>query len=140
MMTSHHRRYTGAEDPFVFLDSRGYWHLLVHRYRFSDGPGVAPADILVAGHGYSLDGRTWQFNKAQPFNSLIVHTTGPPTPSAFERTQAIFRSRVALNRTSVCILTVACGRFNTKASQWFGCLKIHSDDDVTPPMVTSHRR
>ena len=36
-----------------YFDARGRWHLLVHRYRFGDGPGVAPSDNLVAGHGYN---------------------------------------------------------------------------------------
>ena len=47
---------SGASFPVHlvrYFDARGHWHLLVHRYRFGDGPGVAPADILVAGHGYN---------------------------------------------------------------------------------------
>ena len=72
--------YTGVEDPFLYFDARGHWHLLVHRYRFGDGPGIAPSDILVAGHGYSLDGWAWEFSSVPPFDSLIQHHTGPATP------------------------------------------------------------
>ena len=72
--------FTGVEDPFLYFDARGHWHLLVHRYQFSDGPGVAPYDNLVSGHGYSMDGKAWEFSSVPPFDSLISHHTGPATP------------------------------------------------------------
>jgi hypothetical protein len=72
--------YSGVEDPYLYFDARGHWHLLAHRYQFSDGPGVAPYNILVSGHGYSMDGRVWEFGTVQPYDSVIHHHTGPATP------------------------------------------------------------
>eukprot|EP00036_Acanthoecidae_sp_10tr_P014772 CAMPEP_0206291816 /NCGR_PEP_ID=MMETSP0106_2-20121207/3311_1 /ASSEMBLY_ACC=CAM_ASM_000206 /TAXON_ID=81532 /ORGANISM="Acanthoeca-like sp., Strain 10tr" /LENGTH=841 /DNA_ID=CAMNT_0053722381 /DNA_START=158 /DNA_END=2683 /DNA_ORIENTATION=- len=69
--------YQGTEDPFLFLDKNRHWHMLTHRYRFSDGPGAT--SVLVAGHAFSRDGLEWQFSDAAPYSNIIEHTSGPPT-------------------------------------------------------------
>ena len=69
----------GAEDPFLYFDARGNWHLLAHRYRYSDGPGTLAGDILVSGHGFSRDGLSWAMSANPPFDSVIRHTSGPAT-------------------------------------------------------------
>jgi hypothetical protein len=73
--------YQGTEDPYLYLDSTGEsenWHLLVHRYRFTDGPG-SESSVLVAGHGFSRDGHEWAFSSNPPYDNAISHTDGGTT-------------------------------------------------------------
>lgn len=71
--------YLGVEDGFLFLDARGGWHLLAHRYNYTNGAGVSPKDNLVAGHAFSQNGVDWHFSDVPPYNSELPHTDAPPT-------------------------------------------------------------
>ena len=71
--------YLGVEDGFLFLDARGGWHLLAHRYNYTNGAGVSPKDNLVAGHAFSQNGLDWHFSDVPPYNSELPHTDAPPT-------------------------------------------------------------
>lgn len=71
---------THAEDPYTWMDAKGRWHLLAHRWDYKDGFPVNPQQtmpVLVAGHGYSLDGIDWHFNVAeQPYNPWVTFVNG----------------------------------------------------------------
>ena len=86
---------THVEDPYMWMDRRGHWHLLAHRYDYKDGWPVNPAQtmpILVSGHGFSKDGIDWHFNVAeQPYNATITFVNGTHQQfSTFERPHLLF--------------------------------------------------
>ena len=87
--------YLKNEDPFLFFDARGNWHLLGHRYDYRDGFPVNPNQtmpLLVSGHAYSKDGVQWYFNTAQqPFDPVVKFANGTRQHfSTFERPHLVF--------------------------------------------------
>jgi hypothetical protein len=64
--------------------------LLVHRYNYKNGEGVAPTDNLVSGHAFSETGAEWHFSSVPPFDSQLENSDGPPTPfTSLERPHLI---------------------------------------------------
>lgn len=87
--------YLRNEDPYLYFDARGNWHLLGHRYDYRDGWPVNPNQtmpILVSGHAFSVDGMTWYYNSAQqPFDAAITFANGTTQYfSTFERPHLLF--------------------------------------------------
>ena len=87
------------EDPFLWMDARGRWHLLAHRYDYRDGWPANPnqtVPVLVSGHGFSLDGVHWRFNFAeQPYNATVSFANGTVQhfPRGSARTWCLMTSR-----------------------------------------------
>ena len=84
-----------AEDPYTWMDTRGRWHLLAHRWDYRDGWPVNPSQtmpVLVSGHGFSLDGIKWRFNSAeQPYDPWITFQNGTRQNfSTYERPHLVF--------------------------------------------------
>ena len=63
------------EDPFVWLDKRGAWHLLSHVYPTNTTSWDQYADI-VAGHAFSEDGLNWTFSDVPPYTADVLATDG----------------------------------------------------------------
>eukprot|EP00940_MAST-03C_sp_MAST-3C-sp2_P002348 g2348.t1 len=87
--------YLRNEDPYLYFDRRGNWHLLGHRYDYRDGYPANPNEtlpILVSGHAYSADGLSWHFNSAQqPFDAALRFENGTTQLfSTFERPHFVF--------------------------------------------------
>ena len=73
--------YVRVEDPYLYMDANGHWHVLVHLYDYRDGYPANPNQtmpILVSGHAFSDDGlQTLHYSvskgeslgEAQPFVS-----------------------------------------------------------------------
>ena len=60
-----------AEDPHVYRDARGHWHMLVHSLceRW-------PHCTDVGGHAASKDGRTWHYISAAAYNTTVQYEDG----------------------------------------------------------------
>lgn len=83
------------EDPYLYFDASGGFHVLGHRYDYRDGYPVNPNQtmpVLVSGHAYSRDGLDWRFNSAQqPFDPIVTFTNGTVQQfSTFERPHLVF--------------------------------------------------
>lgn len=63
------------EDPFLFIDARGNWHVIYHVYRtggISAHTCVPPYDgSVVAGHYFSKDGFVWHAASIAPYGNVI---------------------------------------------------------------------
>eukprot|EP00656_Telonema_subtile_P009402 TRINITY_DN14412_c0_g1_i1.p1 TRINITY_DN14412_c0_g1~~TRINITY_DN14412_c0_g1_i1.p1 ORF type:complete len:400 (-),score=66.02 TRINITY_DN14412_c0_g1_i1:298-1497(-) len=86
------------EDPYMWMDSRGNWHFLAHRYDYRDGWPVNPNQtmpMLVSGHGFSTDGVDWKFNSAQqPYAAEVSFQNGTVQQfSTFERPHLVFNEQ-----------------------------------------------
>ena len=58
------------EDPYLWFDARGNFHILAHVYKGTDGD-------IVSGHAFSKDGFNWVFSSTQPYSSerlMAVHS------------------------------------------------------------------
>eukprot|EP00039_Didymoeca_costata_P033068 m.40577 g.40577 ORF g.40577 m.40577 type:complete len:362 (+) comp9681_c0_seq1:64-1149(+) len=79
------------EDPFLWFDKRGNWHILYHVYcMFPYTPGV---EECYSGHLFSTQGHTWTYSEIEPFNGTVSHTDGTSTTfSTRERPKIVFDS------------------------------------------------
>jgi len=81
------------EDPFLYLDSRGNWHVIYHVYNATTPCGVCTGE-LVSGHSYSVDGVNWHSATTQPFTNTRKLTNGQTvTYSTFERPAFFFNDK-----------------------------------------------
>jgi len=60
------------EDPFIWLDKRGHYHMLSHVW---EGTGKLYA-VRVGGQAYSLDGMLWVQTDQVPYTNMVNHTDG----------------------------------------------------------------
>ena len=60
-----------AEDPHVYRDHRGHWHMLAHSLcaRWPDCPDVG-------GHAASVDGVTWRYTTSAAFSTTVAFEGG----------------------------------------------------------------
>ena len=70
---AHGRTWLGRswEDPYIWVDARGHWHLLAHTYTDDVFPKLS-----YAGHGFSVDGHAWHFGKEEPYGGGIARADG----------------------------------------------------------------
>eukprot|EP01097_Dermamoeba_algensis_P007718 TRINITY_DN4928_c0_g1_i1.p1 TRINITY_DN4928_c0_g1~~TRINITY_DN4928_c0_g1_i1.p1 ORF type:complete len:386 (+),score=47.68 TRINITY_DN4928_c0_g1_i1:161-1318(+) len=59
------------EDPFIYRDQRGNWHLLMHSLESNGGFGGPN----IGRHAFSRDGVRWQFNNRTLAYNTTVHFT-----------------------------------------------------------------
>ena len=61
------------EDPFLWIDARGNFHVLSHTWSALPYPSNA-----ISGHAFSVDGSagSWEFSAAEPYNNSIRHADG----------------------------------------------------------------
>ena len=60
-----------AEDPSVFVDARGRYHMLVNAL-----PGGCQPKSIQGGHSWSLDGVTWSEPRVGAYNGTVQFTDG----------------------------------------------------------------
>jgi hypothetical protein len=63
------------EDPFMYIDQAGVWHVLWHVFNRTF-PCGACMDNTVSGHHYSNDGLTWHESSPQPFGNTVQFQGG----------------------------------------------------------------
>ena len=56
------------EDPFVYLDTRGRFHALFHKFT-DEHPGCG-------GHAYSVDGRNWTLQNTNAYTTTVTLMNG----------------------------------------------------------------
>jgi len=88
------KEYLKNEDPYLWADRRGHFHMIAHRYDYRDGFPPNPNEtmpVLVSGHGYSTDGLDWHFNSVQPYEAKITFANGTVQQfSTWERPHLLF--------------------------------------------------
>jgi hypothetical protein len=80
------------EDPVLYVDPRGNWHIIWHVYTTSPVPPTC-VNSTVSGHWYSPDGLTWYASATSPFPNTIPITDGTTTlVSTRERPKILFNA------------------------------------------------
>ena len=108
------------EDPLLFLDARGNWHVIYHVYRTSgaDAHNCLPGHdgSVVAGHYFSTDGFTWRGARVSPYGNVLQLADGTQQLlTTRERPKLLFNSAGEPTHLSngVC---PSPGNFNTPIS------------------------
>jgi hypothetical protein len=109
--------HTVWEDPFVYLDRNGHWHLLSHVYPTNTSNWLEYADI-VAGHAFSVDGLDWKFHPTPPYSADVVGTDGSRLHYATRERPFLLLSEDAARRP-LALFTAVCepGRPKQNASK-----------------------
>ena len=55
-----------AQDPFLWQDERGHWHLLMHAMGWSS----------VGRHAFSRDAITWEISEVAPYSADVTFEDG----------------------------------------------------------------
>lgn len=77
------------EDPFLYIDSRGRWHLLAHTYSTE----LSTQASVISGHAFSEDGSRWHFSSVQPYGPTVQFTDGTSrTFATLERPKLFFNA------------------------------------------------
>jgi hypothetical protein len=93
------------EDPYLWFDSRGNFHVVYHVYCLD--PFEAHNECN-AGHAFSTDGYTWHFGQDEPYSGLVSFTDGTNTTfSTRERPHMIFAVSVSPVQHDCLVLAVA---------------------------------
>jgi hypothetical protein len=75
------------EDPMLWVDLRGGWHILAHCYV----PHYSEADDYVAGHLFSADGLEWTESPIEPYRHTVEYSDGSVQNfSTLERPKLVF--------------------------------------------------
>ena len=74
------------EDPHLWVDRRGAWHMLAHVYPVpkadddaaaaADDAAPLPYNAIVAGHAFSADGVAWTLADAPPYDATVTRADG----------------------------------------------------------------
>merc|ERR1712217_51793 len=64
------------EDPFMWVDRRGNWHILNHAYDIRQTDHCA--NSTLSAHSFSPDGRTWHMlsPKVEPYGHTVLYEDG----------------------------------------------------------------
>lgn len=60
-----------SEDPSVFIDHRGHWHMLINAL-----PGGCNPKLQQGGHAWSKDASTWSEPRTGAYNTTVQFTDG----------------------------------------------------------------
>lgn len=80
--TADKRRGARWEDPFLWQDLRGHWHVIAHVFASehcgtSDPKSVTPSCNPVSGHLFSRDGLTnWTTSDVEPYSFVVKYDDG----------------------------------------------------------------
>jgi len=76
------------QDPTLWFDRRGNFHILYHVFNFDP---YSAHDQRFSGHVFSSDGFNWTFSDVEPYNGTVQFVDGTMTTFATrERPQIIF--------------------------------------------------
>ena len=91
------------EDPSLWFDARGNWHVLYHVYCLLP---YAQRHECASGHAFSRDGLDWVFSNVQPYSGLVNFTDGTAiTFSTRERPHVVFAPSDAAQSKPIGVVT-----------------------------------
>jgi hypothetical protein len=125
------------EDPFLFVDRRGHFHLLAHVW--TSQPYVSSSVALpISGHAFSEDGLSWSFSAHQPYSNAVSRADGSVQYFAtLERPKLLFGDPRDPHRPTQ-LLNGACPYWDSNASDpcavcgYCGACKVASDTPGSP--------
>eukprot|EP01062_Namystynia_karyoxenos_P073626 TRINITY_DN70433_c0_g1_i1.p1 TRINITY_DN70433_c0_g1~~TRINITY_DN70433_c0_g1_i1.p1 ORF type:complete len:396 (+),score=114.56 TRINITY_DN70433_c0_g1_i1:86-1189(+) len=91
------------EDPFLWFDRRGNWHILAHVYCLL--PFAAHKECY-SGHAFSADGFNWTYSGTEPFNGTVRFADGSSRSfSTRERPKFVFGDSDTARAVPIAVIT-----------------------------------
>mmetsp|Transcript_17727 Transcript_17727/g.46280 ORF Transcript_17727/g.46280 Transcript_17727/m.46280 type:complete len:363 (-) Transcript_17727:1552-2640(-) len=91
--------YYHVEDPFMWIDKRGNWHIINHAYRNDEYERCGSS--VVSAHWYSADGKAWTW-ASQPYSHTVQYDDGTShTYTTLERPNLHFDASGQLTHLNV---------------------------------------
>eukprot|EP00037_Helgoeca_nana_P002527 m.34416 g.34416 ORF g.34416 m.34416 type:complete len:358 (+) comp12652_c0_seq1:44-1117(+) len=91
--------YYHVEDPFLWIDARGNWHIINHAYRNDEFEHCGSS--IVSAHWFSTDGKDWHWS-SQPYNHTVQYDDGTShTYTTLERPNLHFDATGQLTHLNV---------------------------------------
>ena len=79
-----------VEDPFMWIDRRGHWHIINHAYNLSEFTDCSASH--VSSHFFSEDGKNWHWSD-RPYSHVVQYDDGSEkTFATLERPNLLFNS------------------------------------------------
>jgi hypothetical protein len=93
---------SGWEDPDLWFDRRGNFHILYHVYDMrNQSMERNDSSNLYSGHAFSADGIEWSYSKTEPYSGTVRFTDGTSkTYATRERPHVIFDPKKDPNSTT----------------------------------------
>ena len=63
-----------VEDPFLYIDKRGRWHIINHAYNTSESGSCGTSH--VSAHWFSETGRDWHWSPQEPYSHTVAYDDG----------------------------------------------------------------
>ena len=63
-----------VEDPFLWVDKRGRWHIINHAYNTTQSSDCGSSH--VSAHWFSIDGKAWQWSPQEPYSHTVSFDDG----------------------------------------------------------------
>lgn len=80
------------EDPTMWIDARGNWHIINHAYNTSQYEQCS--ESTVSAHLYSRDGKDWYLSNEEPYGHVLQFEDGTNhTYTTLERPYAILNDK-----------------------------------------------
>ena len=80
------------EDPFMYIDHRGNWHIIGHSYDTTQS--TACGTSTLSNHLFSADGKNWAFSADEPYGHVVTFDDGSThTYTTLERPNMVFDSQ-----------------------------------------------
>jgi len=114
------KKYFHVEDPFLWVDARGMWHIINHAYRNDEYEDCG--NSIVSSHFFSTDGKDWHW-AAQPYGHTVHYNDGSShTYTTLERPNLHFDTRGQLTHLNFAadLVTGAEGCGNRTRHSHFG--------------------
>lgn len=91
--------YYHVEDPFLWIDKRGNWHIINHAYRNDEFENCGSS--VASAHFFSTDGKDWHWGP-QPYNHTVHYDDGTShTYTTLERPNLHFDATGQLTHLNV---------------------------------------
>ena len=88
--TPHPPTHPQARSPFLWVDTRGRWHVINHAYNTSEFGSCGGSHVST--HFFSEDGKTWFFSD-QPYGHTVTYSDGTShTFATLERPNLLFNA------------------------------------------------
>eukprot|EP00040_Diaphanoeca_grandis_P017582 m.91933 g.91933 ORF g.91933 m.91933 type:complete len:536 (-) comp26511_c1_seq1:143-1750(-) len=137
--SNHSKRPNGVwEDPFLFFDRRGNFHILAHVYGQRGQSAFFPTNA-ISGHAFSEDGINWTFSNTQPYSNTVQQIGGgAQTFSTLERPKLMFGDATDPHRPTA-LFNGASPWWDAEANATNPC-SMCAYSSCTPCKVTSKSR
>ena len=105
------------EDPFLWVDIRGNWHILFHAYSIEEDRSQC-RNSTVSAHMFSKDGHDWHLGLGYPYTTQVRTNKQTITVSTRERPKLLFSTKGIPTH----LITAVCSKPSCPEGPQTGCV------------------